>query len=267
MSPFLNASPLEFSQQASKKIADVCKFFTEPLGLTTMGYKRIFEDGRYVFLSTNLDWVTYHYQNIHDHGTFFQNAMRQVSSSTLYKVLWPDSPQDHFLESLNHFGMWNGINFYRERNGFLELWTFSTSPERSNMSQLYINKVNCFEKFIRYFSLQLDSLINIQDKSQFAHMNVEPLFKEKIPPTFVDFPDAASQSKIDKIIKGRGGDITELTPREIECVKLWDRGMRTKTVAREMKVSPRTVEDYARKIRLKTGCGEVYQILDAFKLF
>jgi len=254
-----SASPLEYSQCASQQLTGICQDFIKPLGLTTVGYKRVFDDGRYLFLSTNFNWVSYHYQNIHDHGVFFQDAMNHVSSTGFYRVLWPDTPKDHFLKSLHHFGMWNGINFYRKRPDSLELWTFSTSPDRSNMSQLYLNTIEHFEEFIRYFNLRADSLINVRQESQFARINPKIDLREETS-CFPDLPDI----QIHGIIKGLGGVIVNLTRRESQCIKLLSRGKSMKKIANTLGIGARTVEDYLRGVRNKTGYNSKAQIIDAF---
>ena len=150
---------LEYSLAMRKRIASIADSFTEPLGVTTFGYKRIYKNGNYLFLSTNADWVEYHYLNIHEHGAFFQEALNNAYLNDSYIVDWPYDSKDHFLKALNNYGMWHGINFYEWNENCIELCTFSTLKEREGIRKVYLNMIPRFKEFIQQFRLQADGYL------------------------------------------------------------------------------------------------------------
>lgn len=260
--PQKNKIALQYSLEMTENISSISNFFIQPLGLTTFGYKRVYQNGQYLFLSTNEDWLKYHYQNVKDHGKFFQEAMDTAHLNNSYKVLWPLVPGDHFLEALNHFGMWHGINFYKWKGDYLELWTFSTSPDRGSISQIYLNTLPYFEDFIHYFNLKADEIINVNQKEKLAqleHKLVVPSLQDA--PSFNPLSQIISQIKIDKCVVNSPNGIVTLTKRESECLKLLGTGKSAKEVAAILDLSSRTVECYVNQVKEKTGCYSKSKLL------
>ena len=251
-----NKVALDYSIEMLETVSSMSRFFTQPLGLTTFGYKRVYQDGRYLFLSTNKDWLEHHYQHVKDHGAFFQEAMETAHLNDSYKVLWPSVSEDHFLQALNHFGMWHGINFYKWRGDYLELWTFSTSNDQSGISQLYLNTLPYFEDFIRYFNLKASEIINVEEEEKFAQFesDLSAIAPSDISPN--SLIQIINQIKIDEFLVDSPNGIVSLTPRESECIKLLGMGKSVKEVAAVLDISPRTVESYINQARDKTGCSK-----------
>lgn len=250
-----------YSQQVTPHILGLCKFFIEPLGLTTFGYKRVYDTGEYLFISTNLRWSQYHYQHIHNHGTFFEQAMKAAHINQSHKTLWPPASQDHFLQSLNHFGMWHGINFYKKQANYLELWTFSTSQENGNISSLYLNTLPYFEEFIRHFTLKAREIIDTHDPCRLAKIEFikEP---SSVPLSGAsNLSDIISQIKIPKVLVEGSQGIVALTARESDCTKLLSLGKSLKEIAHILGLSPRTVEFHINQVKRKTGCHSKSKLL------
>lgn len=59
----------------------------------------------------------------------------------------------------------------------------------------------------------------------------------------------------------------KLSARELECLYHLCRGCTAKLTARELNISPRTVETYIESIRIKTGCSNKLEILGRFAAF
>ncbi len=249
-----NKIALEYSIEKAKDIKSISDFFIHPLGLTTFGYKRVYLNGQYLFLSTNENWLQYHYQNVNDHGTFFQEAMDTAHLNHSYKVLWPSTSQDHFLQALNHFGMWHGINFYKWREDYLELWTFSTSYDRGGISQIYINTLTHFENFINHFNLKANEIININDQEKLAQFeNKSHNSSQQHDISSNSLLQIIEQIRIDEIMVNGSNGIVSLTKRESECLKLLGTGKSVKEIANILEISPRTVESYINLAKEKTG--------------
>ena len=65
-------------------------------------------------------------------------------------------------------------------------------------------------------------------------------------------------------VLNRNGKIVKLTKREAECVFLLYQGMNNKLIARELKISHRTVEEYFASIKTKLYCRtrlEIFKVL------
>lgn len=259
--PQKNKIALQYSLEMAKNVSAISSFFIQPLGLTTFGYKRVYQNGQYLFLSTNEDWLQYHYKNVKDHGTFFQEAMDTAHLNSSYKVLWPAVPGDHFLEALNHFGMWHGINFYKWKGDYLELWTFSTSPDRGGISQIYLNTLQYFEDFIHYFNLKSNEIINVNEGEKLAQLEHKLIVPPPSDTSFNPLSKIIDQIKIDKCVVSSPNGIITLTKRESECFKLLGTGKSAKEVAAILNISSCTVECYINQVKEKTGCYSKSKLL------
>ena len=195
--------------------------------------------------------------------------MNNTCTQDFYRVQWPINPNDHFLESLNHFGMWHGINFYRRGPDYLELWTFSTSVDQANVSPNYINTLKYFEEFIAYFNSKAQEIINTRESGKLAKFKDTVIFGTNDAllnnGNTYKFLNICDKMKIDKlIIKGITENVS-LTKRETDCGKLLSAGRGTKEIAKALDLSPRTVEFYINSIKEKTGLHSRSQIRDAIQ--
>ena len=184
-----NSVSVAYNESVQLTLLDICAPLFQTFGLMTFGYKRVFKDGSYLFLSTNTQWQSHHLYEIHNHGQFFKNAMLECADTpefAFYRTMWPSSPSDHFLQSLNQYGMWNGINFYRKKDDSIELWTFSTNPEQHQDPNSYIKILNHLERFIAFFNVKACNIIDVSDKSKLAK------FKDGLDLVLIDEADLTS---------------------------------------------------------------------------
>ncbi|WP_010302098.1 helix-turn-helix transcriptional regulator [Candidatus Odyssella thessalonicensis] len=267
----------EFETQNIKALAyalglgDRLKELSDPLlktfGLTTFGYKKILKNGRYLFISTNDAWVEYHLENIHTHGRFFCNAMgNTLSSENFYRVLWPQKATDHFLEALNNWGMWNGMNFYRKHEDSIELWTFSTNPDRYQDPNVYFTILPYIERFIAYFNASAFDIISTPEEKNLAvcqdtHLIFEPSSYHTLDhSSLIHF---LQQTEIKQLpIHGKYG-VCYLSKQESRCLKLLSTGKTAKEIAIFLGLSPRTVEGYLDNMKTKLGLSYQSELIEA----
>lgn len=57
---------------------------------------------------------------------------------------------------------------------------------------------------------------------------------------------------------------TQLSPREISCIKYLLKGKTAKEIAKHLNLSYRTIEYYLENIRSKTGCRNKYELIAHF---
>lgn len=264
-----NNLSVQYNLKVASTLTSLCDPLFQTFGLSTFGYKRIFKDGRYLFLSTNNEWQSYHLYHIHNHGNFFKNAMAECSSSredSFYRTFWPSLSSDHFLQSLNHFDMWNGINFYRKKEDSIELWTFSTNAEQHQNPNSYLEMLNHLEHFIAFFNVKACDIIDVSDQKKLARFKdgldlVLPESCDFTPHNKNLFLDA---TKIDRIPLMVGSRFVHLSKRQTECVKLVSYGKSIKEVARLLKISPRTVETFLGSVKCKTGYATMSEVISCF---
>ena len=238
----------------SQGISNYSREFLNSMNLTTIGYKRVLSDGKYIFISSNVNWMDYHYKTIENHGKFFADAMRRTTTDSYYRALWPQHTNDHFLHALSTFNMWNGINFYKKCTNGIELWTFSTNYNVNNDPNFYINNIERIEKFLQELNFTFGKNITKEFDVNFA------LLKE-------DLTDLADPLKplLKKFVLTVHG-LTILVPmREMQCLALLSSGLSHKEVAYRMNVSPRTVEKHIKNLKIRTNIDKRSFLISIYK--
>ncbi len=253
----------------SSFLKQVCKPLFDTFNLTNFGYKKVTQDGKYIFLSTNEEWLKFHYQNIGGHGTFFKGAMERSQKIGFERTIWPIEPKDDFLQALFEHNMNNGINFYRADGNDIDLWTFSTEKTSHQHPNSYVEILNYLEKFIVYFNGIASEIIKECKEDDYAtlagEVGLEKAFsigdvnkkKEKIE----NFNNFLENTSI--IIEGEEGPVS-LTKRQRQCLEKLCYGKTAKEIARDLDISARTVEEHLDIVKQKGGFSTKSELICQF---
>ncbi len=262
-----NHQSLGYALNFSQKLKALTAPLFQTFDLTTFGYKRVFDDGRYLFVCTNQSWVEYHIKNIHSHGSFFGNAMNHaLINDGFHRVLWPNKPTDHFLEALNYWNMWNGLNFYKKRDNSIELWTFSTSPEKHQDPNGYLSIIPYLERFILYFNAAAADLLGPVSELPLAVCQDHPAIFSLSPSAHDThlLNKFLKETSINKIPIYDKKGISYLSKQETLCLSLVAQGKSAKEIAHLIQLSPRTIESYLASIKIKTGKSSKSALINIF---
>jgi len=264
----INASAFDYSQSQASQIIELAKPFLTTFGLTTFIYGRLLYDGRYIFLSTEPEWVKNWYQNIPTISgtslhTFFQNVPLEGKA---YYALWSTVPQDYLVRVNNRFGLWHGFDVYYRLTDSVEGWSFSTSNENSHINQFYLNHLHLLNGFCLYFREKAASLLDISDKRKLA------IFQE--PANFTYEPSPGIKEDVDLFLSSlfkdgyplltKNGNI-HLSKRELDCMFYLSQGRTSKEIGRLLGISHRTVDTHMKNIKLKSGNLDTFLILEAYR--
>ena len=89
----------------------------------------------------------------------------------------------------------------------------------------------------------------------FLYTNLGP---DRSDECFKDLDDSLKRDNV--ALEGRFAEIY-LTPREYDCLKVLQEGKTIKEIARDMQLSPRTVEFYLKNLKVKFGCKSKTELL------
>lgn len=252
-----NKKALEYSLAQVKLLNELCDPLFKTFGLTTFGYKKVRSDGRYLFLSSNKQWLEFHYHNVGGHGKFFKSVMDLCQKTGFNRATWPKEAEDDFLQALFGHHMSNGINFYKAKGDGIDMWTFSTDSDHYSNPNDYIPILNCLEKFIEYFRSCTPTMVTEFDEKNYAHL-IGNIGKE------IQFtaPQASVVTKVNDFMKvldkreffiEKDNQVLKLTRRQYDCLKALCHGKTVKEAARDLGISPKTVEEHIDKIKQKGG--------------
>lgn len=169
------------------------------------------------------------------------------------RIIWAGlSVHQPILNKAREFNIDHGITFVEPQQDGCEFFFIGTNVDKPQIMNKYLSHIDLLERFLDYFREKAKPLI-------------DRAMKEKIiiPNKF----EKAPQNLICKDLD-RAGFINLLNPqhfsvREMDCIRLLTRGYTHKMIAKELGISPRTVETYLEHIKDKTDThtkGEVGQI-------
>ncbi len=263
----LNVAAFEYGKIVSAQLASLCDPFLKAMGLTTFLYGRAFYDGRYIILSNNVEWVKSWLLEISTiENTSLHTTLRSVPFEEPFYYMWCTTPDSKLTQLHNSLGIWHGFDINFRLEDSVEGWSFSTSQDRYQINNLYLNNVKVFHRFILHLKENSPSLFEIKDSKQLAVFknNSDISFqsslshKEEVNNFLSSLPSNGYSLMINN-------SIIKLSPREVECIFHFSQGKTAKEIARILSISPRTVEDYIKNVKLKTGQSSKSALADMLK--
>lgn len=227
-----------------------------------------------LFTKTNI--VNYVYARIFDNYTCYSlvaNANHHIHHFEKRFAVSPPIPKTMLTEKIYYFLTGNeNIPFQQslydarslfnmsspffiiDRNyGYYDLHIFFSDANKDQMINYYLNNIDCLEKFNSYFKEKANKLLTEANK----HILNIPI---DMRPTF---------GGLNKAISDNGSCVNFksnkqlLTVRENQCIEFLSYGFTMKEIAKEMKISPRTVEDYLNNLKIKLGVRRKSEIINA----
>jgi DNA-binding CsgD family transcriptional regulator len=149
---------------------------------------------------------------------------------------------------------------------YCEIFCFGSHQPLAKMLDFYMNNKELLEKFIIYFKESARSLIKLGEANKVKMNNFIDISGE----TVLSRPQAnynellkALELKKYHILRPTG--LVKLTRRELECLALTTQRFSAKEVAKSLKLSPRTVEEYLNNLKIKLGCQGKYDLIELAK--
>jgi hypothetical protein len=226
----------------------------ESIGITYFNYIKIYNDDcSRELLTNNPEWISHFYKN-----SLF-NSIGAVDIEHLLPkgyFLWSelDCKDPIYIQGRDFFNIDNGISFVIKRKDVTYLYIFASSKDRYEINNFYIGNIDLLQRFIHYFTDKGQLLIKEAEKNRIylpSHQYVNHdrvnniILSEKIREDFFE------QTKVNRYFLLNESDNLYLTNKQAECAKMITNGLTSKQIAKEMKISYRTVEGYCTDIKDK----------------
>ena len=147
------------------------------------------------------------------------------------------------------YNFWHGFNAAKISPDFTDVWWFSKDISNSRKEVFLPRDYSLISKFINYFNEEANDIItnhNVTELPKFTKgFDSNAFIKNSVTQSSMT---TNYLTKINPIIKN-------LTPREIECLKLRTESYSYKEIGRILSISPRTVEQHFVNLKNKTGCN------------
>lgn len=280
----VNQEAMLYNHAINPQLMSICDtlFSCPHVKFSSFRYFRVFNDGSYLNLSTNCEWLNQRVTTIPDNGITFHSALRSAQYDCHTYYLWPNEPgNDSILNLFYKFDIWNGISVYRRKECSIEAWSFGSTRENRQQSNFYVNNLDYINYFISYFNSSAAHLIDPSDFSKLAHFN-EALSIEHLERTLNSqrCGGVGNEEKESKINKNKNHELLNekllkknekfflpfpfnniyFTQKELIVLKLITLGHTIKEIGKKMDLSPRTIEDYLYTIKNKLNCNYKHEI-------
>ena len=235
------------SSQVDEIIAPLKAHF----GLTSFVYQKNFNDGSEIRLSNQPKWLQYFYENgLYKTSLFERPPSEFVKARLVWAGLTVHSP---ILDKAREFDIDHGITFVEPCTDGCEFFFIGTEVRRTDVMSKYLDNIDLLERFLDYFREKAKPLID----EALCH-------KITIPGKFETAPKVFCLKSFDRAQFLNALSPIEFTARELECMRLLAKGYSLKMIARELAISPRTVETHLNHVKDKTNShskGELVKYL------
>lgn len=190
-----------------------------------LGFRRFFKNHERFIITNYKDLFVdiYTISELYRYGLFERTPSELSSAFHMWDHL-PYSPPEIYEYKLKEAGHAHGLTIIQQHGDYCDSFVFTTHPKNNQINNFYLNEKDLFGFFIQEF-----------------YEKFSPILKDLTHQTFV-VPPGESLSSMPSHI---------LTLRQRECAEHLVRGLTTKEIARDLSVSPRTVEFHLNHLKSK----------------
>lgn len=244
----------------AQDLAEICK----PLSIfniTSFANARIDSQGGFSSLCNQPDYLLhyiakgYHYADVSARKNKFD-----LGNYLIWDLMECYAETEKMLNDAAEFHYRHIFTIIKPGENHTDFYHFGTHLNSPKINQWYVNHLNELSLFIDYFnekisqskdlSLGYDITISMIDQPENCHIKLDPTF---------DYLHQKKQEFQDDISKRRGDK--SLSFRQIECLKLLVKGYSAKAIAKELHLSPRTIEDYLSILKSKLQTKNLAELI------
>jgi len=169
-------------------------------------------------------------------------------------------PRYPLFQEASEFNIDNGTVIVLTGEDIVERYFFGSTRDNHQINHIYLHKQDLLNKFILYFKEQAYLLIKSSLKNKFFLPKQKDADKEFYNDNIIN--DFLEKIKIKKFYVNVSGVDLEISKKEAQILSLMKLGYSAKEIAKEVKLSVKTVEIYRCEIKNKLG---IHNSLEFFK--
>ena len=250
----MNKAAIEYYQSVSSVMENFCKPLNDYLGISLLTYFKVYyKDSSYIALSNDINFIQKYCSTVNSDAIYFQKYIQNKTGNRLF--LWPDYPKNVGMHTYFDSGYWHGMGIAQSNHDSVEVISFISNTNNSQINNLFVKYYNILEKFTTYFKLSLDDVINKAElcKAQFKDGCDFYIPNKEIEDNSYNIQSFLETTGMKKGALNIDGKYVQLTLREKQCLELIDKGYSLKGIGKELLLSPRTIEAHLNNIKNKAG--------------
>ena len=164
-----NYCAYQFNISVEPEIKKFCQPFLDKFGLSYFSMQVFYEGRRNFSVSTNLAYQEYRFQKLVSLGESFVHEVQKAPDEGFHYYIWPPQPIEPAIEAFHQIGLTQSMSIYLRRgNESVENYCIA-APQREGFSltNIFVNNIEIFKKFILCFRLQFKDLLNVKEEKKF----------------------------------------------------------------------------------------------------
>lgn len=236
---------------SADKVRRLSKEFCQPLGITTFGYVRVYQNGCVSWVTSNPDQDRF----LIESGALKDDPLLNTPEALKEgHYLWFNDRQFPGCEAFYRdrarlFQMDHGMVVVRHTKDYLETCCFSGLLKRQPLYNLFMNEKELFNIFMEHFTKQLDRRLLTLLEQGITIGDIKSSFGKSSTKNQMELSTYPSA-----LITACGyKNLTQLSKREKQCLLLFKQGYSYQAIGTRLNLSHRTVEHYIESIKNKLG--------------
>ncbi len=248
----MNKEALTYNSSILDKFHTICGTLFVNSCISSFRYFRVFDDGSFINLSSDHNWLVDRIEKIPNNGNCFHKPLCDATEDKATFYLWDNNAKDPVLDLMKAYNISNGISAYKRKGSSVEAWSFGATNQDTFAGNFYINNMEFLKSFINHFNIAGAQLVDSAKRAFFTDSAMVKPFKND------------NESINSFALNPFGSKNIHLSQREFQCLKLISKGRTAKEIAIDLHISPRTVETYIHSIKTKLGVNTKSQASDFF---
>lgn len=244
----INKDPLDYNTSIAPILKDMAMPLLKSFNITTFSYLKFLKNGQMMHLSNQEKWLQHYIKSeLYDDADRYTREIGMVQKREKSFFLRAPTTNYSFEKIMNDFGLCYGISIYQEFDDYIEMFGFATDTNHSSIIEMYINNIEFLKRFSVFFKDKGKELIDHKRKNKLITPNRSPSWLT------VDLPQIERQSFLSNTTVRHFpiSETSSLCLREAQALYYRLKGDSMKDIARKMAISPRTVETYLEKVKIK----------------
>lgn len=248
----------QFFLQASKQMHAITKPLQEYFNIVYFDHVRIYQNGQCFYLCNHASWFALFLER-----AYALPGPKDYQQSGQYLWLGIDALHtydEQLFVAQQNFKFGHGVSFIDQQQNYYDLYNFAGPADKPQMINFYLNQKEMLLSFVHFYKAKAHTLIRQADRSRI----MLPL--RNIP--VEDYEKTRYESFLSRISDHRfyleelSG--VHLSEREMQCLKAYIHGYSAKQIARNLALSPRTIEFYLANVKAKLGLRTKASLMQRF---